>query len=172
MNQSVQKGFTLVELIVVIAIIAVLATIGLVMYSNVQRTARDSKRIQDINAIQNALEQLYTVSNPHAYPIATSNPRADVHVNADPAGGGVLKAIDSYFQTGVPPDDPQYSPTSTFKYFYYSGGATCTTPRYRLCATMEVNTNGNSSNQGASTDNNCFTPTTGTGFYCVSSLAE
>jgi len=50
------KGFTLIELMVVIVIIAVLATIGAVMYSSTQKAARISKRIQDLDGIKVALE--------------------------------------------------------------------------------------------------------------------
>ena len=50
------EGFTLVELLVVISIIAVLALAGFVAFSNVQKSARDSKRIQDINAAAKAFE--------------------------------------------------------------------------------------------------------------------
>lgn len=50
------KGFTLVELLVVISIIAILSLIGMTTYTNVQKNARDTKRKADINAIANALE--------------------------------------------------------------------------------------------------------------------
>lgn len=52
-------GFTLIELLVVIAIIAILATIGLVIYANVQKNARDSRRRSDVEAISRALEGHY-----------------------------------------------------------------------------------------------------------------
>lgn len=50
------QGFTLVELLVVISIIAVLSVIGMTVYGNVQRNARNVKRTQEIKAIANALE--------------------------------------------------------------------------------------------------------------------
>lgn len=50
------RGFTLVELLVVIAVIAILAVIGLTVFSGIQRNARDSRRKADINAIAKALE--------------------------------------------------------------------------------------------------------------------
>ncbi|HBQ50509.1 TPA: hypothetical protein DD690_00830 [Candidatus Daviesbacteria bacterium] len=54
-----KKGFTLVELLVVIAIIAVLSAVGLVMFSSTQKSGRITKRIQDLKAIQTALELYY-----------------------------------------------------------------------------------------------------------------
>lgn len=54
-----KSGFTLVELLVVISIIAILSTIGITVYSGVQKTAQDTKRKVDINAIAKAYEQKY-----------------------------------------------------------------------------------------------------------------
>ena len=56
MTAPKKNGFTLIELLVVIAIIAILSTIGLVVYSSVQRNARISKRVQDLDAMKTALE--------------------------------------------------------------------------------------------------------------------
>lgn len=50
------RGFTLVELLVVIAIIAILAVVGITVFSGVQKSARDARRRADIDAIVNALE--------------------------------------------------------------------------------------------------------------------
>lgn len=50
------KGFTLVELLVVVAIIAILSVIGLTIFTGVQANARDARRKTDIEAIANALE--------------------------------------------------------------------------------------------------------------------
>lgn len=50
------QGFTLIELMVVVAVIAILATIGLVIFSGVQQRARDAKRQEDVQAIVKGLE--------------------------------------------------------------------------------------------------------------------
>lgn len=57
------KGFTLVELLIVIVIIAILATIVLVTYTGAQKKARDSKRQSDLVAINNTLQQFYTAGD-------------------------------------------------------------------------------------------------------------
>ena len=56
MKNKNQKGFTLVELLVVIAIIGILATLLLLQLGVARSTAKDAKRIADINQVRTALE--------------------------------------------------------------------------------------------------------------------
>lgn len=64
---KIKGAFTLLEMLVVIGIIAILVGLGAVSYSTAQKKARDSKRKSDLNAIQNALEQYYSVCG-YQYP--------------------------------------------------------------------------------------------------------
>lgn len=50
------RGFTLIELMVVVTIIAFLSVIGIVAFGNAQKQARDGRRRGDIDAIAIALE--------------------------------------------------------------------------------------------------------------------
>lgn len=58
-RHSRTKGFTLVELLIVIVVIAILAAISVVAYNGIQERARDAQRNQDIKTIAKALEMYY-----------------------------------------------------------------------------------------------------------------
>lgn len=57
-----KSGFTIIELLIVIVVIAILAAISVVAYNGIQQRARDSERIQELTALQKALE-LYHIDN-------------------------------------------------------------------------------------------------------------
>lgn len=61
-NPKSSNGFTLVELLIVIAILAILATVGIVYYVGIQAKARDSARKSDLYEISTALEVNKTLS--------------------------------------------------------------------------------------------------------------
>jgi len=67
-----QKGFTIVELLIVIVIIGILAAITIVAYNNIQQRARDSARTSDIAGIQKALE-LYRADSGEYPSVGTDN---------------------------------------------------------------------------------------------------
>ena len=57
-----QRGFTIVELLIVIVVIAILAAITIVAFNGIQKRGSDSQRKSDIAAITKALE-LYYIDN-------------------------------------------------------------------------------------------------------------
>jgi len=67
---AARKGFTLIELMVVIAIIAILSTVGFVSFTNAQIAGRDARRKQDLRSIAQALELYY--QRYHHYPCPTN----------------------------------------------------------------------------------------------------
>ncbi|MGC9968157.1 MAG: prepilin-type N-terminal cleavage/methylation domain-containing protein [Minisyncoccia bacterium] len=58
MNKK-RQGFTLIEILIVVAIIAILASVVLVGLGPTQQAGRDARRLSDIRQVQNALELFY-----------------------------------------------------------------------------------------------------------------
>ncbi|HVX47843.1 MAG TPA: prepilin-type N-terminal cleavage/methylation domain-containing protein [Candidatus Saccharimonadales bacterium] len=54
------KGFTIVELLIVIVVIGILALLVITTYSGIQAKARNAKRQTDIQAIQTQLEAFFS----------------------------------------------------------------------------------------------------------------
>lgn len=80
-----QKGFTIVELLIVIVVIGILAALVLNTFSGVQRRARDTERQTDINSVATQLEVYYNDNG--KYP-TVANITTDTWVQAE------LKGID------------------------------------------------------------------------------
>lgn len=53
------RGFTIVELLIVIVVIAILAAITIVSYNGIQARALDARRASDMNTIKKKLEIFY-----------------------------------------------------------------------------------------------------------------
>jgi prepilin-type N-terminal cleavage/methylation domain-containing protein len=64
-----KKGFTLIEILIVVAIIGLLASVVLVGLGAFRTRGRDARRIADLRETQNALELYYTKNQ--RYPIFT-----------------------------------------------------------------------------------------------------
>lgn len=138
------KGFTLVELLVVISIIAILAVVGFTVFSGVQKGARDAKRRADIEGISKALESHYNdTTSPCS---ATSALPYCASVDA------------SFFSAGAVPTNPGPGGAA------YSITIPAARTTYTACARLE-NNNGNSSTAG---DGTTFTSATGAAatYFC------
>lgn len=120
-NQMFNKGFTLLELLVVIGIIGILISLITVSFTSAQKSGRDSRRRQDLTSIQNAMEQYYAQNN-FTYPACacTDNPAS---------GNGCCAALNGYFSSGKAPMDPLTTNTQ----YQYAGNASS----YTVTAVME-----------------------------------
>ncbi len=119
------KGFTLLELLIVIALIGILVSLGAASYTAAQKKARDARRQADIKAIQDAFEQYYADNN-GTYPTSAS-----------------CAAGTTYLPAGIPKDpktDVAYTITCD---------ATGTT--YCSCALLEGSTTGGNATDASCT---------------------
>lgn len=88
------KGFTLVELIVVITILAILGTIGFISIQGYSAQSRDSKRTSDLRALSSALTIKATDGMPLTSFVTTNTLTA---MNSGSLGGtGVTNALADY----------------------------------------------------------------------------
>jgi type II secretory pathway pseudopilin PulG len=72
-------------MLVIIGIIGVLINFGFVSYSTAQKKARDAKRKSDLKAIQNAMEQYYSICG-YTYPLPTNSAFTNIYC-ASPTTG-------------------------------------------------------------------------------------
>lgn len=73
-RNSAARGFTIVELLIVIVVIAILAAITITAFNGIQARGRDNARIAKIRSIAKALD-LYYVDNGRYPPILDGNGR-------------------------------------------------------------------------------------------------
>ncbi|KKR76040.1 MAG: Type II secretion system protein G [Candidatus Levybacteria bacterium GW2011_GWA2_40_8] len=103
------KGFTFIEMLVVVTIIGVLSAVGVANFKVANQKARDGRRQGDLQQIRASLELYRTDLN--VYPIT----------------GDLSSLSPTYIQT-IPSD-----PVSGNLYSYESDGKT-----YTLCSTLEL----------------------------------
>lgn len=70
---SMKKGFSLIELLVVISIIGVLVAVAVSSYTNAQIKARDARRRSDMKTIQATMEQYYSTAGTNSYGSVTTS---------------------------------------------------------------------------------------------------
>lgn len=106
-----KQGFTLIELLLVIALLGILTVLGTASYLNSQRQGRNARKVQDLKAVQQALESYYTVNG--SYPDGTCNPGSE------------------FLPQGIPTD-----PSTNVPY----PATSCSDTAYCFCAILEPNT--------------------------------
>lgn len=99
------RGFTLVELLVVVAIIALLASVVMAGMSQAQQKSRDARRLEDINSLSKAL-LMYQVGKGH-FPISIATTTLD----------GSASVLDELINEKVIPQIPR-DPLQVEEYAY------------------------------------------------------
>lgn len=120
-NLRKSHGFTLVELLVVLAIIGILATIILAVFSDMKARGRDSRRVSDLNALSKALALYLSIND--AYPAIDGPPGIIIDGGAADTVTSDLKDADTLQSTIVDPNDNQVINGETFHYQYYSNNS-------------------------------------------------
>ena len=134
------SGFTLLELLVVVGIISILVALMAVTFNVIQARGRDTRRREDLKAMQNALEQYYSNTS-FAYP----------------ANDGLCKSgIETFMKSTAPKDPKSGGDYPTF---------TCSPASYCICADMEAIGIG----AGNSSLADCASWGSGN-YYCVANL--
>jgi len=109
--KKLRSGFTMIELLIVIAILAILTVLGISSFSTSQMKSRDARRKADLENIAKALETYY---NDHGeYPISSGNTGI-----AGQVWGNPFSDPDSLGETlymNVLPSDP-----NSYNYYYDS----------------------------------------------------
>lgn len=121
------KGFTLLELLIVVGLIGILIAISVTSYGTIQKKSRDSRRISDLKALQNAFEQ-YNGDHNGIYPTQET----------DITGSSTV-----YLPSGIPMD-----PQSGTKYTVQYDGDGLT---YCVCAHLEATTTGGNASDASCT---------------------
>jgi len=111
-----QGGFTILELLVVLAVIGVLSSVIIVLTGNIRKDSRDARRMSDMREIHKAL--ILYADNNRTFPIATTL----TPITGTDAVSTILEASGVVSEI---PIDPQH-PTYTYSYQSDASGSTFT----------------------------------------------
>jgi prepilin-type N-terminal cleavage/methylation domain-containing protein len=109
------KGFTIIELLIVIVVIGILAAIGFVAYGNVTKSARDSDRQADASALAKKAEEYYASNGQYPADFATLGAMegVDAKTTTSPSGRA---AVDGGATLGACTTEPTSKATDEYCY--------------------------------------------------------
>jgi general secretion pathway protein G len=135
MKKLAQKGFTLIEMLVVISIIGLLATLVAANLNSARSRARDAERKSDMKNIQTALRIYYNDNGRYPANDGSNQMRAcEPGTNSCVWGEEWNVGTTVYMQTL--PKDP-LSPTQDYRYIMGSATDATDTDSYTLQACLE-----------------------------------
>lgn len=132
LQKKLQAGFTIIELLIVIAIIGILATLVLTNFQGAQAKGRDTVRKNDINSVYQKLEEYYNENGGYPDGDLTSAvlPGIDAEALLDADGAGFTET----FSTSATATEPTL-PDGTDEYIYAAYGCTNATAQATVGAT-------------------------------------
>lgn len=138
-TQNLIRGFTIVELLIVIVVIAILAAISIVAYNGIQERARNSQRESDVKVIVKALEMYYIDNGQYPPGNGSTSINAAWSATAD-SSWDMLKGhlVPKYISEL--PKDPTSTQNVDFRYnnlgygygYYANTGSYCGTPARQM----------------------------------------
>jgi prepilin-type N-terminal cleavage/methylation domain-containing protein len=140
------KGFTIVELLIVIVVIGILALLVITTYAGIQAKARNAKRQTDLKSLQTKLEAFY---NDNGYYPNLADMQSDTWLAANMKGFDLNSLVDP--SNTSQSNDPVATPAA--KVYAYAvtdaSGNSCAgagndvnCAKYTLTATFEGTVNG------------------------------
>jgi prepilin-type N-terminal cleavage/methylation domain-containing protein len=139
----IKKGFSLIELLVVVAIMAILIGLSAFGLQQARESARDGQRKSDLETIRTGLSFYRFDCN--AYPIHTGS---DFYTLFNPSFSSSCTGSTNTYIQKTPKDS-----LSGNLYYYISDGTT-----YTICASLET--------EGSTVPSGCPSGATGCGGYC------
>jgi len=131
MKHNAKKGFTLIEILVVVTIIGILASITLLGLGPARRSATDARRVADLRAVQAALEVSYNKNG--AYPAAaTVTDILAIQTNYSASLNTSLKTTDKIISDNLP-NEPTTDGTRKYSYITDTNGTI-----YQLVAILDT----------------------------------
>ena len=113
------RGFTLIELVVVISILAILSGVLVPRVSNHLKSARDARRLTDIKAVRSAIEQYH--ADKGSYPPANANSAfGGWDVSND---GDFIRVLRDQGYLDEDAADPINDATFHYRYYVYAKGS-------------------------------------------------
>lgn len=128
----IKKGFTLIEMLVVLAIMGVIVGLTLFGIGGAREASRDAKRKADLEVLRSAVEIYKADCN--KYPLGEGNPSSVLATSGDSLSGdgSSSSCLTTNNYLNQIPSDP-IDPNANYR--YYSNGTI-----YEICAALEQGT--------------------------------
>ena len=119
MNRSIQKGFTLIELMIVVAIIGILAAVALPAYQDYTKRAKMSEVVLASSACRTSITEIYQTNSAGSLPVAnawgcessTATSKYVASVATD-ANGGIIVTTQGFGDTAIDAKTVSLVPTA------------------------------------------------------------